>query len=81
MRQPVSKPIHTARLCETLAFGTAFVLASAAASPAWAYLDPGTGSMLLQLMLGGVAGALVAGKLYLNRAKEFLRMVARRRRS
>lgn len=29
-----------------------------------AYIDPGTGSMILQLLLGGVAGALVVGKLY-----------------
>ena len=25
---------------------------------AWAYLDPGTGSMVLQLLLGGIAGRL-----------------------
>ena len=41
------------------------------ASPAYAYLDPGTGSMLLQLLLGGVAGALVVGKLYWHRIKAF----------
>ncbi len=40
-------------------------------APAHAYLDPGTGSMLLQLLLGGVAGALVVGKLYWSRVKEF----------
>ncbi len=33
-------------------------------APAHAYLDPGTGSMIVQLLLGGVAGALVIGKLY-----------------
>lgn len=38
-------------------------------SPAFAYLDPGTGSMLLQLLLGGVAGFLVIGKLYWHRFK------------
>ncbi len=36
-------------------------------SPAYAYLDPGTGSMLLQLLLGGVAGLLVVGKLYFQK--------------
>ncbi len=41
-----------------------FVLFS---SPAYAYLDPGTGSMLLQLALGGVAGFLVILKLYWSR--------------
>ena len=37
---------------------------------AHAYLDPGTGSMLLQLLLGGVAGVLVIGKLYWQRVKD-----------
>ena len=32
--------------------------------PAFAYIDPGTGSMILQLLLGGVAGALIVLKLY-----------------
>jgi hypothetical protein len=40
--------------------------------PAWAYLDPGTGSMMLQLLLGGVAGALVVGKLYWYRLRGFV---------
>ena len=31
---------------------------------AFAYLDPGTGSMLLQVILGGVAAVGVALKLY-----------------
>ena len=31
--------------------------------PAWAYLDPGTGSMLLQVILGGIAAVGVALKL------------------
>ncbi len=42
------------------------------ATPAHAYLDPGTGTMILQIILGGVAGMLVAGKLYWARLKEFL---------
>jgi hypothetical protein len=37
------------------------------ANSAWAYLDPGTGSMVLQLLLGGVAGAIVILKLYWRR--------------
>ena len=40
-------------------------------SPAYAYLDPGTGSMMLQLLLGGVAGAAVVGNLYWQRIKAF----------
>ena len=37
--------------------------------PAYAYLDPGTGSVLLQLLLGGVAGIAMAAKLYWARIK------------
>lgn len=33
-------------------------------SNAYAYLDPGTGSIILQVLLGGVAGVALAGKLY-----------------
>ena len=32
--------------------------------PAFAYLDPGSGSMILQLLLGGVAGVVMVVKLY-----------------
>ncbi len=41
------------------------------ASPAWAYLDPGSGSMLLQLLLGGLAGLGVIVKLYWHRVQDF----------
>jgi hypothetical protein len=40
--------------------------------PASAYLDPGTGSMMLQLLLGGIAGAMVVGKLYWQRFRQFV---------
>ena len=35
-----------------------------ATEPVFAYLDPGTGSMLLQVILGGVAAVAVAIKLF-----------------
>ena len=38
-------------------------------SVAYAYLDPGSGSMLLQLLLGGVTGVVVIVKLYWERVK------------
>jgi hypothetical protein len=41
-------------------------------SSAQAYLDAGSGSMLLQLVLGGVAGLLVILKLYWQRLLSFL---------
>ena len=41
--------------------------------PAFAYLDPGTGGMLIQIVLGGVAGLAVAGKLFWHQLKSFFR--------
>jgi hypothetical protein len=37
-----------------------------------AYLDPGSGSMILQAILGGVAGFLVALKMFGRRVFSFL---------
>ncbi len=37
--------------------------------PAWAYLDPGTGSMLLQVILGGIAAVGVALKLFWHKIR------------
>lgn len=45
-------------------FGMAAVMVGMLSSPAFAYLDPGTGSIILQVLLGGVAGVALAGKLY-----------------
>jgi len=41
----------------------------AQSGPALAYLDPGTSSIILQMLLGGVAGGLVVMKLYWARIK------------
>jgi hypothetical protein len=38
----------------------------------FAYLDPGSGSMLLQAFVGGVAAIAVAGKFYWRRFLGFL---------
>ncbi|TDI58541.1 MAG: hypothetical protein E2O92_09620 [Alphaproteobacteria bacterium] len=47
------------------------VLSVTAIAPAQAYLDPGTGSIILQLILGGVAGVMVVMKLYWHRLLSF----------
>ncbi len=44
-----------------------------------AYLDPGTGSMLLQLLIGAVVAAMFTAKLYWYRLKAFLGRLAGRR--
>lgn len=38
-------------------------------SNVYAYLDPGSGGMLLQLLFGGVAGAIAITKLYWDQIK------------
>lgn len=43
--------------------------------PAQAYLDPATGSMILQGLLAGVAGAFVVLRLYWKRFKAFVRRI------
>ncbi len=48
---------------------SAFLLGSIFASDAHAYIDPGSGSALLQLILGGIAGIGVVAKLYWDRVK------------
>ena len=45
------------------------------ATSAHAYLDPGSGSMLLQLLLGGIAGLVVIFKLYWARFTEGLKKI------
>lgn len=42
-----------------------------APTPAFAYLDPGTGSMILQGIIGAIAGLMVAGKLYWRKLVSF----------
>lgn len=39
------------------------------AQPSFAYLDPGTGSMLLQVILGGIAAVGVALKLFWHKIR------------
>ena len=41
-------------------------------SLAYGYIDPGAGSMLLQLLVGGVAGLLTLATLFKQRIARFL---------
>lgn len=45
------------------------IVASVHSAPALAYMDPGTGSIILQGMLAGIAAALAAGSLFWSRIK------------
>ena len=40
-------------------------------TPSFAYLDPATGSMIIQGIIGAVAGIMVAGKLYWQKIRSF----------
>ena len=52
--------------------GFSFFILLLVTKPAYAYLDPGTGSMILQLLFGGVAGALLVGKLYFQQIRSYI---------
>ena len=51
------------------AFG--FLAALGLGQPAHAYLDPGTGSILIQVLLGGAAGAAAILKLYWHNIRDY----------
>ena len=57
-------PRRRRRAPHLLAACIAFAAAMAVHGPAHAYLDPGTGSIILQLLLGGVAGIAFVMKFY-----------------
>lgn len=57
--------LKLASLSATLGFSALMLALSS--GEAHAYLDAGTGSMLLQILLGGFAGLAIAGKLYWHR--------------
>ena len=57
-----------------------FVLLLLLERPAAAYLDPGTGSMLLQALLGGVAAIGVIARLYWHRMTAVFQRMQRPKR-
>jgi len=61
-----------------LQIATLLILSVLTTLPAHAYLDPGTGSMLLQMLIAGIVGALFTLKMYWYKTKRFvLRMVGK----
>jgi hypothetical protein len=53
--------------CATILLALAVILISV--QDAYAYLDPGTGSMILQGLIGGIAGGLFAIRVYWGKLK------------
>ena len=56
----------------------AYLISIAMAQPAYAYLDPGTGSIVLQSLIGAVAAGLVLGRSYLYQVKTWLGLQPKR---
>lgn len=48
------------------------------ASPAYAYLDPGTGSMILQGLIGGIAAGAAVISIYFQKIKAFFQKLSGR---
>lgn len=61
---PHCRSRHPRRIANLAVSGLIFLAVLDPGRPAHAYLDPGTGSIILQMLLGGVAGIMVVGKLY-----------------
>jgi hypothetical protein len=54
-----------------LQFGIIVAALSLISYPSYAYLDPGTGSIILQSLLAGIAVALGAARIYWQHIKAF----------
>ena len=50
-----------------------FLILLCSSTPSYAYLDPGAGSVFLQILLGGVAGLVIIGKIYWSRIRGFFK--------
>ncbi len=52
----------------TISLGV-FLLGTFVSSEAYAYIDPGTGSMIIQMLIGALVGVGITVKIYWNRLK------------
>ena len=48
------------------------LLAVASSDAAFAYLDPGSGTLILQAIVGAIAGGLLIARVYWKKLKDFL---------
>ena len=64
------------RSLDAVVIATMFLFVSSLSGELHAYLDPGTGSMVVQVILGGLVGGLALVKVYWKRLKA---LVLRRR--
>lgn len=56
----------------------AFAVASTlSAAPAFAYIDAATGSMIIQAVVGGIAGGLLYAKLFMRRVSSIFAFMRR----
>ena len=53
--------------------GAMIALVSSFDGPLYAYLDPGTGSMVIQAVIAGVVGVLAVGRLYWHKLRSVFR--------
>ena len=60
---------------------TTFVFSSLAVAPAYAYLDPGTGSMIIQGILAGLAMAAMGIKMFWSRLVNFFNRIFNKNKS
>lgn len=67
---PTEGPLSNASFATVI--GTIWMVLFAGATPAFAYVDPGSGGMMMQLLLGGVAGVTVLLRLYWQRFTTFI---------
>lgn len=70
--------IHSRRTAEIIALLVAFYFLFP--RRVYAYLDPGTGSYVLQLIMAGLLGVAFLAKVYWRNVKAFLSNLLRKRR-
>jgi uncharacterized membrane protein len=67
------KRLPDARAIRRLLAGTALPVGLILSTPSYAYIDPATGSIILQSLLAGIAVAMGALRFYWAKVKSFFR--------